>query len=212
MSEQSEEVQPRVKRNQVKNHDYCDCCLKNFGIILYCDGCDCSFHLQCACPPIAQEKIPAHEWYCRVCSYRLQLNKLTIPKTDPFYQIHLYLTTVNPVQFEVPKYISKYTDYEPPKKVSKYSRDVCEYCDQKGVHVKCAFPGCNRAFHLQCHDPPLFAIPKVFYCDIHTPKVEKKLKHLKPTSVVFLKKENLDDPSFLAPAAPLLKLQDKFKK
>ncbi|BFU20403.1 PHD-finger domain containing protein [Entamoeba histolytica HM-3:IMSS] len=212
MSENSgDERQLRVKHHKIQNHDFCDCCTKNNGIILYCDGCDCSFHLQCACPPIASDKIPEKEWFCRVCSYRLGITKLDIPENDPFYLVHKHLTTVNPIQFEVPRYISKYTDYEPPKKPTKYSRDVCEYCEQKGVHVKCAHPGCSRAFHLQCHDPPLFAIPKIFFCDIHTPKKEKKIQFLKPTSVIFLH-ESTEDQSFFSPVSPLIKLEEKLKR
>lgn len=199
------------KKNQIKNHSYCDCCNKSDDTILCCDGCICSFHLNCAYPPIAPNEIPDKEWYCKSCSDRLGITELSIKKNDPFYEIYMNLKGINPIQFDVPKYISKNTDYDIQKKQIKYSRDLCECCEGKGVHVKCAQPGCNRAFHLMCHDPPLFAIPKIFFCETHAPKKEKSEIFEKPTSTIYLH-DSLDDSAFTAPLAPLIQLGQKLKK
>ena len=206
MTEQTE-TKPK---NQLKNHSFCDCCSKNDGIILMCDGCICSFHLTCAYPPIAPDEIPDKEWYCKSCQERLGISKPSVRSNDPFAPIYSSLVGDNPIQFDVPKYISKNTEYDVQKKQTKYSRDLCECCEQKGVHVKCSQPGCNRAFHLMCHDPPLFAIPKIFFCETHAPKKEKIECFEKPTSTVYLHDEV--DFAFTSPLAPLVKLGEKLKK
>ncbi|KAL7714132.1 PHD-type domain-containing protein [Entamoeba marina] len=145
--------------------------------------------------PLQSDKIPEKEWYCTACSYREGLIKLDIPQTDPLYDFHKHLTTTNPLQYDT----------------TKYTRDLCEYCEQKGVHVKCAHVGCSRAFHLQCHDPPLFTIPQVFYCDLHVPKKDKEVKFLRPTSFVYVHDNDVDS-KLLSPLIPIVKLQENLNK
>jgi uncharacterized cysteine cluster protein YcgN (CxxCxxCC family) len=91
---------------------------------LFCDGCDQIFHLFCVCPQIEENAIPEGEWFCRVCSYRLGVVPFAISENDPFYSIHKYLTDFQPQNFEVPKYISKSTEYDQIKKVNKYPKEI----------------------------------------------------------------------------------------
>ena len=61
----------QLRHHPVKNHEYCDCCLGKEGIILYCDGCECSYHIQCTNPPMTKDQIPESEWYCPSCAYKV---------------------------------------------------------------------------------------------------------------------------------------------
>ena len=54
--------------------------------ILFCDGCDDSYHQQCLTPPITS--IPEGDWYCKTCKEQQSMT-----------YIHAYLTTV--LQFMV---------------------------------------------------------------------------------------------------------------
>ena len=99
--------------------------------------------------------------------------KVDVAKNDPLLPFFEYVASTNPQQYTVPEYISNKSRYVAPKKTNKYPRDVCELCGQKGVQLKCCYPGCNVAYHLNCYDPPLFTIPPVFYCDLH--QLKKKV-------------------------------------
>lgn len=213
MSESFEDKSTKTKRAPNKaNHHTCNGCGKTDGQMkLYCDGCDQIFHLFCVCPQIEENAIPDGDWFCRVCAYRLGVTPFSISENDPFYQVHKTLTDYQPQTFEVPKYISKSTDFDPIKKINKYPKEICECCEQKGVHVKCNAPNCPRAFHLQCNDPPLFAVPKEYYCDLHCEKKEKVDENLNPTSIIYMNGIH-DDQSFLSPLNGILKLEEKVKK
>ena len=54
------------EERESEHEDYCFCCHAG-GLLLCCDGCPKSFHLDCCNPPLLET--PAGTWFCAECSF-----------------------------------------------------------------------------------------------------------------------------------------------
>ena len=66
---------PYYRRAGRQNHDSCDACNEPGNLLICCDQCPSSFHLQCHDPPLSQGEIPAGLWLCHNCRMKKKLEE-----------------------------------------------------------------------------------------------------------------------------------------
>lgn len=66
---------PYYRRAGRQNHDSCDACNEPGNLLICCDQCPSSFHLQCHDPPLSQGEIPAGIWLCHNCRMKKKLEE-----------------------------------------------------------------------------------------------------------------------------------------
>lgn len=74
---------PYYRRAGRQNHDSCDACNEPGNLLICCDQCPSSFHLQCHDPPLSEGEIPAGLWLCHNCRMKKKLEdeqKEILPK------------------------------------------------------------------------------------------------------------------------------------
>lgn len=66
---------PYYRRAGRQNHDSCDACNEPGNLLICCDQCPSSFHLQCHDPPLSEGEIPAGLWLCHNCRMKKKLEE-----------------------------------------------------------------------------------------------------------------------------------------
>ncbi|KAL8611016.1 hypothetical protein ACOMHN_042632 [Nucella lapillus] len=62
--EEDEDMEDSEQEDDIPNEDVCATCRED-GVLILCDVCPRSFHLDCAQPPL--KKVPKGKWMCHVC-------------------------------------------------------------------------------------------------------------------------------------------------
>ncbi|KAB8345893.1 hypothetical protein FH972_022948 [Carpinus fangiana] len=101
---------PPVLDSQSDNNDFCSAC-SGSGFLLCCDGCERSFHFDCADPPTDPDSHVDEPWFCQLCAGRRNgvTNGLALPnQTGLFGRLHAQLLTRNTTAFVLPRNISTF--------------------------------------------------------------------------------------------------------
>ncbi|EGV61498.1 hypothetical protein CANTEDRAFT_124254 [Yamadazyma tenuis ATCC 10573] len=83
------------------NDDFCSAC-GGSGVFICCEGCPKSFHFICCDPPL--DDLPEDNWICRDCEANQNpKNAQQYDDMGIFGQLMNNLSTLNPVEFQLPK-------------------------------------------------------------------------------------------------------------
>lgn len=76
--EEEEAEEEEMGEEEEEEHDsLCAVCDKT-GMLICCDACPLSFHLNCAKPPL--KKVPKGKWLCQMCSGHGKQGFIKLPK------------------------------------------------------------------------------------------------------------------------------------
>ncbi|CAO1391253.1 unnamed protein product [Diamesa hyperborea] len=182
---------PYYRRAGRQNHDSCDACNEPGNLLICCDQCPSSFHLQCHDPPLSQGEIPAGIWLCHNCRMKKKLEdeqKEILSKMPVLIQA---ASLLNPRQFELPRELNRTFPFPGSERIepmrngrrvkSKRVFDVdsaglvplpaklcfmCRRSCKKAPLIACDY--CTSLFHQDCLDPPLTALPAgLWMCPNH---------------------------------------------
>jgi hypothetical protein len=92
----------------VENDEYCSSCGQN-GILVCCDNCSKSFHLECF-DFVGSHELPGdgidEDWFCNECAAKRGL--VRFEDAGPFSSLVAVLDRTNPRAFSLPKKLQNY--------------------------------------------------------------------------------------------------------
>ena len=171
---EAENAQESEYYGQDRNHDYCDCC-KEFGTVLCCDSCPCSFHPECVDPPSL--KFPqVDSWFCSSCSRKAEVRNpkakrpAVLDQAGPLAPLVSRLLGMNPILFNLnsldESVVGDSRGSEHRRRAGRPARRTMECCElSTGECAQCRI--CTQRFHIFCLEPPLVNVPAYFECDKH---------------------------------------------
>ncbi len=119
------------------------------GDLICCDGCSRGFHSNCHFPKI--KEIPVGEWFCKDCTRKNRpqssWKKTSRPRREVFVNNKLFQGEHD---------------------------DECYMCYLGGDLICCDF--CEKAYHLECHIPPLHFVPEGIWKCCECKAVERRKK------------------------------------
>ncbi|CAH1786083.1 unnamed protein product [Owenia fusiformis] len=126
-----------VNWNMSSENAKCKICRKggNDDKLLLCDDCNLAFHLYCLRP--ALPAIPKGEWFCPAC---IPLSKRRCTRGINY------------------KNLNDGSDEEEQDEEEMAKDEECHICGDQQNIFSCS--SCPRAFHLDCHEPPLRHPPR----------------------------------------------------
>lgn len=144
------------------NKDNCAACGLG-GHLICCETCPESYHPLCSDPPVHPKKLPEGEWNCAACLIKMGRVGV-IDTTKVFGQVALAIALDIPRAFDLSPCVSTFARPAPvftprrarvepeilPAQISK-----CVVCFRAcaGMLYACCSK-CNRAYHLNCLNPP----------------------------------------------------------